>query len=249
MSFLSGARGGKGQAEGGELGGEGLGGEKDTISSLTETLWRKGNRTVVVWGSLRGDGKAPPFDSVEAMSIVTGGFIIEGEGTKQIARLSNIDVRNVSQRDHSGFRDETAQVSLDHREEAVFLLLTHLMRYVLDGNIAFGQASLRRTDKLVERFRAVVHGVRTFYAQNTRVALSEPFRGKPIQCFNKDLQEWTKEVFRQAHMLKLEVETFQGPSDVYPVPLSLSCEPIRGLQRHPSTWRNRVRRGAHGRGV
>ena len=29
--------------------------------SLTETLWGKGNRTVVVCASLRGDGKPPPF--------------------------------------------------------------------------------------------------------------------------------------------------------------------------------------------
>ena len=36
------------------------------------------------------------------MSTVTGGFTI-GEGAQQIARLSNIDVRNVSQRDHVGF--------------------------------------------------------------------------------------------------------------------------------------------------
>ena len=162
---------------------------------------------------------------------------MEGEGAQQVAGLSNVDVRNFSQRDHFGFGGGTAQVSLDHRGEAVFLLLTHLMRYVVDGNKAFGQASLRRTDELVERFRAVAQGVRNFHAQNTRVALLESFRGKFVQCSNKDLQEWTEEVSRQAHMLKQEVGTFPGPSDVYPGHYHCSCEPIRGLQRHPSTWR------------
>ena len=72
--------------------------------------------------------------------------------------------------------------------EAVFLLFTRLMQYVVDDNKAFGQASLRRTNNLVERFLAVAQGVRTFHAQNTRVALSEPFKGNFVKCFNKDLQ-------------------------------------------------------------
>ena len=104
------------------------------MPSLTETLWRKGNRTVVVWASLRGDGNAPPFDSVEVMITVTGGFIVGGEGAQQIAGLSNIDVRNFSQRDHFGSGGGTVQVSLDHRVETVFLLLTNLMQFVVDGN-------------------------------------------------------------------------------------------------------------------
>ena len=49
---------------------------------LTETLWRKGNRTVVFWAFMREEGKAPAFDSLKAMSMVTGGFIIEGEGAQ-----------------------------------------------------------------------------------------------------------------------------------------------------------------------
>ena len=63
------------EGEGGEAGGR----EGYYKPFLTETLWRKGNRTVVIWASLRGDGKTPPFDSMEATNMVTGGFIIEGE--------------------------------------------------------------------------------------------------------------------------------------------------------------------------
>ena len=48
------------------------------------------------------------------MRTVTGGVIIGGEGGQQIAGLSNIAVRNFSQRDHFGFWGGTAQVSLDH---------------------------------------------------------------------------------------------------------------------------------------
>ena len=83
---------------------------------------------------------------------------------------------------------------MDHRVETVFLLLTRLMRYVVNGRKAFGQALLRRTDKLVELLRAVAQGVRSFHVKNTRVALSEPLWGKFVHCFIKDLQEWTEEV-------------------------------------------------------
>ena len=49
-------------------------------------------------------------------------------------------------------------MSLDHTVQAVFLSLTHLMRYVVDGNKTFGRASLRRTYNLLEQFRAVAQG-------------------------------------------------------------------------------------------
>ena len=75
--------------------------------------------------------------------------------------------------------------------ETIFLLLKHLMQYVVDGNKAFGQASLRRMNKLVRRTRAVAQRVKILHAQNMRVALSEPFKGKFVQCFDEDLQEWT----------------------------------------------------------
>ena len=107
-----------------------------------------------------------------------GRFHHGGKGAQQIAGLSNIDALNFSPRDHLDFLGGAAQVSLDHRVEAVLLLPTHLMRYVVDGNKAFGQASLRRTDKMVEGFRAVAQEVKTFHAQTTRVALSETFRRK-----------------------------------------------------------------------
>ena len=69
-------------------------------------------------------------------------------------------------------------MSLDHRVGAVFLFMTHLMQYVVDGGKAFGLASLRRTNYLVERFRVVAQGVRTFHAQNTQVALSGQSKGR-----------------------------------------------------------------------
>ena len=84
--------------------------------------------------------------------------------------------------------------------KAVDILLTHLMQYVIDGNKAFGQASLRRTNKLVEHFRVVVQGVKIFHAQNTRVVLSEPFEGKFVQWFNKDLQECTESIPAGEHV-------------------------------------------------
>ena len=145
----------------------------------------KGNRTVIVWAFLRGDGIAPPFDSVEAMSMVKGGFIIGGKGAQQIAALNNIDLGNFSNMDHVGFEERNAQVSVDHKMEAIFLLITHLMQYVVDGNKAFGRALLRRMNKLVERFRAVAQGVRTFQPQNTRVASPKPFKGKSVHFFHK----------------------------------------------------------------
>ena len=67
--------------------------------------------------------------------------------------------------------------------EAVYILLTRLMQYVVDGNEAFGQASPRRTNKLVQLFRAVAQRVKIFHADNTRVALSEPFKGKVSLVF------------------------------------------------------------------
>ena len=48
--------------------------------SLPGALWTKGNRTVVVWVSQRGDREGLPFDMVEAMRTVTGGFISKLEG-------------------------------------------------------------------------------------------------------------------------------------------------------------------------
>ena len=96
------------------------------------------------------------------------------------------------------------------------------MKYVVDGNKAFGQASLRRTNRLVERFRVVAQGVRTFHAQNTQVVLPEQFKGKFVQCFNKDLQEWSEKGSRHAHMLTQEIGMFPGPSDVHPLPPPLS---------------------------
>ena len=67
------------------------------------------------------------------MGTITGGFIIKGEGAPQVAALSNNDVRNFAQKNRFGLGGGSAQVSLDHRVEAVFLLLTHLMQYVVDG--------------------------------------------------------------------------------------------------------------------
>ena len=127
-------------------------------------MWQKGNPTVVVRSSLHADGKSPQFDSADAMGTGAGGVIVKGEGAQQVAAPSNIDVWNFAQKDHIGFGGGSAKVSLDHRVEAVFLLLTHLVQYVVGGNEAFGQASLRRRSQMFECFRVVAQGVRTFHA-------------------------------------------------------------------------------------
>ena len=112
-------------------------------------------------------------------------------------------------------------MSLNHRVEKVFILLMHLMQCMADGNEAFRQASLGRTNGLVERFRVVAEEVRTFDAQNTQVALSEQSKGKFVQCFNNDSQERSGEVSGRAHMLQQQLGMFPGPSDDYPLPLPL----------------------------
>ena len=85
-----------------------------------------------------------------------------GGGAQQAAALSNIDVRNFAQRHHFGFGEESAQMSLDRRVEEVLLLFTNHTQYVVDGNKAFGQAPLSRTNKPVQRSREAPQGVRTF---------------------------------------------------------------------------------------
>ena len=46
------------------------------------------------------------------------------------------------------------------------------------------------------------------------------FKAIFAQCFNEDMQQWTEEVHRQAHLLKQEPgSSFPGPSDVGPMPL------------------------------
>ena len=121
---------------------------------------------------MREDGRNTPFDSMDTMGTMTGRFIIKGEGAQQVAWLGRIDVRNFSQRAQFGFVEEGAQVSLDHKVAALFLLLVHLMQYAVDETKYFGRTSLRQTSNLVECFRAVAQGVRTFHAKNAQVAAS-----------------------------------------------------------------------------
>ena len=86
-----------------------------------------------------------------------------------------------SQRDQTGFVEEGVQVSLDHELEALFLLLVHLVTYLVDGPVDVGRASLRRTSNVVERFRVVAQGLRTFHVQNAQVSASAQFRVKFVQ--------------------------------------------------------------------
>ena len=88
-------------------------------------------------------------------------------------------------------------MSLDHKMEALLLLRVHLMQYVVDKTKDFGRPSLRRTSKLVERFRVVAQGVMTFNAQNAQVAASAHVEAKFVQCFNEGMQQWTEEVHRR----------------------------------------------------
>ena len=55
-------------------------------------------------------------------------------------------------------------MSLDHEVEALFLLLINLARYVVNGTRASGQAALRRSGVLSERFRVIAQEIRTFHA-------------------------------------------------------------------------------------
>ena len=65
-------------------------------------------------------------------------------------------------------------MSLDHKVEALFLLLVHLMQYMVKTK-NFGRASLRRTSQLVESFGVVEQGVRAYRAQNAHVSASAQF--------------------------------------------------------------------------
>ena len=47
-------------------------------------------------------------------------------------------------RDHLGFVEEGAQVSLDHKVEALFMLLVHLMQYVVDEAKHLGEYGCAR---------------------------------------------------------------------------------------------------------
>lgn len=70
---------------------------------------------------------------------------IKGDGARQISSLSRIDVLNFSQKDHFGFGIRDSQVPLVDKVEVRFLLLTHLVRFVVDENIEFGRSWLCRT--------------------------------------------------------------------------------------------------------
>ena len=88
---------------------------------------------------------------------------------------------SISYRNRTGFVEEGVQVSLDHELEALFLLLVHLVTYLVDGPVDVGRASLRRTSNVVERFRVVAQGLRTFHVQNAQVSASAQFRVKFVQ--------------------------------------------------------------------
>ena len=89
--------------------------------------------------------------------------------------LCGMDVRNFAQKEHFSEGGGEVHVSLDHRVEALFLLLINLAQYVVDGTTASGQAALRRSGVLSERLRVVAQGIRTFHAQNARVTASKQF--------------------------------------------------------------------------
>ena len=96
----------------------------------------------------------------------------------------------------------------------------NLAQYVVDGTTASGQAALRRSGALSERFRVITQGIRTFHVQNARVAASKQFQMTLVKCFNEDLQEWAEEVTRRGLLLQQKPgSSFPGPSKVGPMPL------------------------------
>ena len=56
--------------------------------------------------------------------------------------LRGKDVRNVAQKEHFGAGGGEVHVPLDHRVEALFLLLINLSQYVVDSSTTSGQTAL-----------------------------------------------------------------------------------------------------------
>ena len=111
-------------------------------------------------------------------------------------------------------------VSLDHKAEALDLLMINLAECVVDSTTASSQAALRRSGVLSERIRVVVQGIRTFHAQNARVAVSKQFQLMFVKCFNEYQQEWAEEITRRGLLLQQEPgSSFPGMSKVGPTPL------------------------------
>ena len=98
--------------------------------------------------------------------MTTSGLILGEEGAQQVAWLWGMAALNVAQKEHFGEGGGEVQVSLEHRLEALFLLLMNLAQYVLDGTPTSGQAALRQSGVLSERFIVVAEGIWTFHAQN-----------------------------------------------------------------------------------
>ena len=136
-----------------------------------ETMWRKAGRHKAAWATLRGNELPPTFETAD-VRLTASGFIIKGEGAQQVASLCGIDVRNFAQKEQCGEGGRQVDVSLDLRVKALFLLLINLAQYVVDSTAPPGRAALRRSGPLSERFRVVAQGIRTFHAQNARVAAS-----------------------------------------------------------------------------
>ena len=203
---------------GGGRGGGGVGGYGKP--PVLETIWRKAGRNTVVWAAVRGNRAPPPFETAEAVRLSASGFVMEEKGAYQVAALCGMDVRNFAQKGHFGGGGGGKQVSLDHRVEALFLLIITLAQYVVDDTDASGQAALRRSGNLSECFRVVAQGVRNFYAQNALVAASRQFQETFVKCFNEDLQEWAEEVTRRGLLLQQEPgSSFPGPRELGPMPL------------------------------
>ena len=128
-------------------------------------------------------------------------------------------------------------MSPDHRVYALFLLITTLEQYVVSGTKEAGQAALRRSGDLSQRFRVVAQGLWTCHAQNARVAASMKFRVTVVKCFNEALQTWAEEVTRKGILLQLE------PGSSSPVRARWArcrCLCFHGLtcaaRRHQSNW-------------
>ena len=80
----------------------------------------------------------PPFDTGHNVRLTGSGLIKGTKGAQQVASLRGIDVQNFSQKENFGGGGGGADVSLDHRVEALFLLIMSLAQYVVHGTKVSG---------------------------------------------------------------------------------------------------------------
>lgn len=88
--------------------------------------------------------------------------------------------------------------------EVLFLLLISVAQYEVCGTMGPGQAALRQSSFLSERYKVIAQGIRTFHAQNTRVAASKQFQLAFMNFVFEDVQKCAEEVTTRGVLLQRE---------------------------------------------